>query len=75
MYAVVLPKALKKNEEVTIELESVQTHATYPWPASVGQNEVMSLKYDTDLFVVSPYQTKVQRTKIRYVITIISLAP
>ena len=67
MYAAILPKALKKNEEVTIEFESVQTHATYPWPASVGQNEAMSLKYDTDLFVVSPYETKVQRTKIRCV--------
>lgn len=68
MYAAVLPKGLKKNEEITLELETVQTHATYPWPASVGQNDPQLLKYDTDMFVISPYPTKVQRTKIRYAI-------
>ncbi|KAL5527772.1 hypothetical protein ACEPAG_6573 [Sanghuangporus baumii] len=65
LYAVVLPKGLKKNESVTVELETVQTHATYPWPASITQNEEMSLKYETDLFVLSPYVTNVQRTKVR----------
>lgn len=67
LYAVVLPNGLKNGEAITLELETVQTHATYPWPASVGQNEEMSLKYETDLFVLSPYATAVQRTKIRWV--------
>ena len=66
MYAAVLPKALKKNEEVTIEFESVQTHATYPWPEEAGQKDGQALKYDTDLFVVSPYKTSVERIKFKY---------
>ncbi|KAI5120685.1 hypothetical protein M0805_006974 [Coniferiporia weirii] len=65
LYAVILPNGLRKDEAITIELESVQTHATYPWPAAIGQSEAMSLKYETDLFVLSPYPTSVQRTKIR----------
>ena len=60
-----LPNGLKKEESVNIELESVQTHSTYPWPEAVGQSEDMNLIYETDLFVLSPYETKVQRTKIR----------
>lgn len=60
-----LPKGLKKDEVITLELETVQTHATYAWPQSVGQSEDMFLKYETDLFVISPYPTQVQRTKIR----------
>ena len=64
-YTAWVPSALKKDEEIALEFETVQTHVTYPWPAAVGQNEPMSLKYDTDLFVLSPYETKVQRTKVR----------
>lgn len=64
-FAVMLPKGLKKDEVITLELETVQTHATYAWPQSVGQNDDMYLKYETDLFVISPYPTQVQRTKIR----------
>ncbi|THH11901.1 hypothetical protein EW145_g321 [Phellinidium pouzarii] len=65
LYAAILPNALKKNDNVTLELETVQTHATYPWPAAIGQNDEMTLKYETGLFVLSPYPTSVQRTKIR----------
>lgn len=30
--------------------------------------ELQSLKYESDLFVLSPYKTLVQRTKLRYVL-------
>lgn len=72
MYAVVLPKGLKKGEDITVELETVQTHATYPWPAAIGQSEAMSLKFETDLLVISPYPTSVQRTKIRHVSSLLN---
>ncbi|KAH8118689.1 oligosaccharyl transferase alpha subunit [Phellopilus nigrolimitatus] len=65
LYAAVLPNGLKKDEAITVELETVQTHATYPWPAAISQKDEMSLKYEADLFVLSPYHTAVQRTKIR----------
>lgn len=51
-------------------METVQTHATYPWPKTAAQNEAQSLKYEADLFILSPYPTLVQRTKIKYVIYI-----
>lgn len=56
------------NETVTIIVGTVQTHATYPWPEQSGQMELQSLKYESDLFVLSPYKTLVQRTKLRYVL-------
>ncbi len=65
LYVANLPKPLKKEEKTTLELEAVLTHATYPWPPTVGQTEKQSLKFETDLFVLSPYTTLVQRTKIR----------
>ena len=61
-----LPNGLKKDESITLELETVQTHATYAWPPAVSQGDDYFLKYETDLFVISPYPTQVQRTKIRY---------
>jgi oligosaccharyltransferase complex subunit alpha (ribophorin I) len=48
-------------------LETVQTDATYPWPREAAQGDPQVLKFDTELFVVSPYETVVQRTKIRFV--------
>ncbi|KAJ3515344.1 hypothetical protein NLJ89_g1815 [Agrocybe chaxingu] len=62
---VVLPRTLSLNKTLNLVLESIQTHATYPYPASVGQNEEQALKYHTGLFVLSPYATSVQRTKIK----------
>lgn len=43
----------------------MQTHATWPCPASAAQLEEQALKYRTDLFVLSPYHTVVQRTKLK----------
>ncbi|CAL1700943.1 unnamed protein product [Somion occarium] len=64
-YAVELSKALKANASTNLVVETVQTHATYPWPEEAGQKDGQSLKYETDLLVLSPYVTSVQRTKIR----------
>jgi len=62
---IVLPKALSHNKTINIVFESIQTHVTRPYPKSVGQNEEQALKYTTELFVLSPYPTSVQRTKIK----------
>lgn len=62
---VVLPKALSLNSTVNIVLETVQTHATWPWPETAEQKGDQLLKYATDLFVLSPYHTHVQRTKLK----------
>ncbi|KAF7355305.1 Dolichyl-diphosphooligosaccharide--protein glycosyltransferase subunit 1 [Mycena sanguinolenta] len=62
---ITLPQPLALNASVNIVLEAIQTHATYPWPETASQQEPQALKYKTDLLVLSPYHTAVQRTKIR----------
>jgi oligosaccharyltransferase complex subunit alpha (ribophorin I) len=60
-----LPSPLEVNSTVNIVLESIQTHATYPWPERATQQDEQALKYNTTLFVLSPYKTLVQRTKVK----------
>jgi oligosaccharyltransferase complex subunit alpha (ribophorin I) len=62
---IVLPRPLGVNKTITIVLETMQTHTTWPCPATAAQAEGQALKYKTDLFVLSPYHTVVQRTKIK----------
>lgn len=66
-YSVALPKALDKGQTAGLILETVQTHVTYPFPPQAAQNDRQALKYDTDLFVLSPYKTLVQKTKFKLV--------
>ena len=66
-YSVALPKALDTNQTANLVLETVQTHAAYPFPPEAAQNDRQTLMYDTDLFVLSPYKTLVQRTKFKWV--------
>ncbi|KAI0698548.1 oligosaccharyl transferase alpha subunit [Cerioporus squamosus] len=65
LYTIELPKALNVNQTANLVIETVQTHATYAWPAEAGQKDGQSLKYETELLVLSPYKTAVQRTKVR----------
>ncbi|KAF7301668.1 Dolichyl-diphosphooligosaccharide--protein glycosyltransferase subunit 1 [Mycena indigotica] len=60
-----LPQAPSVGSSTNIVVESVLTHSTYPWPETAAQNEEQSLKHETDLFVLSPYRSAVQRTKIK----------
>ncbi|KAG5646561.1 hypothetical protein DXG03_002864 [Asterophora parasitica] len=60
-----LPKALALNASLNLVLETLQTHATTPYPKEASQKEDQALKYSTDLFVLSPYHTGVQRTKLK----------
>jgi oligosaccharyltransferase complex subunit alpha (ribophorin I) len=69
LLSVSLPKALDVNGTVNLVLETVQTHATHPFPKQATQKEPQLLKYETDLFTISPYTTLVQRTKIKYALS------
>jgi oligosaccharyltransferase complex subunit alpha (ribophorin I) len=60
-----LPKLMSVNSTSNLVLETVQTHVTRPWPEKAAQDEDQKLKYDMTLFVLSPYRTVTQRTKIR----------
>jgi oligosaccharyltransferase complex subunit alpha (ribophorin I) len=56
---------MKSGDAVNLLVETIQTHASHPWPATAPQNSPQLLRYHGDLFVISPYTTKVQRTKYR----------
>ena len=62
---IALPKPLSHNKTLNIVFESIQTHVTEPYPKSAGQRDAQALKYTMDLFVLSPYPTNVQRTKVK----------
>ncbi|KAG6821283.1 hypothetical protein H0H93_002393 [Arthromyces matolae] len=62
---VTLEKPLPLNSTLNLVVESHQTHATYPWPAEASQKDEQALKYESDLLILSPYPTTVQRTKIK----------
>ncbi|KAG2118751.1 Ribophorin I [Suillus discolor] len=65
LLSISLPKALAVNGTLNLVLETMQTHVTHPFPEQAAQNEPQLLKYETDLFTISPYTTLVQRTKIK----------
>ncbi|KAI0775924.1 oligosaccharyl transferase alpha subunit [Trametes elegans] len=65
LYTVELPKALNTNGTANLVVDTVLTHATFAWPQEAAQGDPQSLKYNSELFVLSPYKTAVQRTKIR----------
>jgi len=65
VFGVTLPRKLAVNGTISLVLETIQTHATYPYPAQATQTEPQLLKYDAELFVLSPYTTLVQRTKVK----------
>ncbi|CAE6484018.1 unnamed protein product [Rhizoctonia solani] len=65
LYSINLPKALKNNQTTNIVVSTVQSHASTPLPASAAQSDPQSLLYQTPLYVLSPYKSVVQRTKIR----------
>ncbi|TFK75916.1 Ribophorin I [Pluteus cervinus] len=62
---VTLPKALAVNGTANLIVDSIQTGATFPWPEKAAQAADQALKYRSDLFVISPYKTVTQKTKLR----------
>jgi oligosaccharyltransferase complex subunit alpha (ribophorin I) len=66
-YSVALPKALDKDQTASLVLETVQAHAAYPFPPEAAQDDRQALKYDTDLFVLSPYKSLTQTIRFKLV--------
>jgi oligosaccharyltransferase complex subunit alpha (ribophorin I) len=65
LYTVHLSESLRVGQTLNLVAETVETHATTAWPSIVAQTDKQSLKYNTSVYIVSPYNTAVQRTKIR----------
>ncbi len=64
-YSTALPHVLAANETVTLLISTIETHATIPLPATVKQGDAQSLVYETGAYVLSPYTTLSQRTRLR----------
>lgn len=64
-YELSFPKPLNNNETVTLVLSTVQAHASEPLPATVRQTEPQALAYETGVYVLSPYDTVIQRIKLK----------
>lgn len=65
LYSATLPKPLKTDETATLVLSTIQSHASDPLPATIKQTEPLYLKYTADLYVISEYDTAIQRLKLR----------
>lgn len=57
---------MAENASATLVVNSVLVHASTPFPASIKQSEPQSLQFSTEAYVLSPYKTITERTKIRY---------
>jgi oligosaccharyltransferase complex subunit alpha (ribophorin I) len=57
---------MAQSATATLVVTSVLSHASTPFPASVKQAEPQALKFTTEAYVLTPYHTLSERTKIRY---------
>jgi oligosaccharyltransferase complex subunit alpha (ribophorin I) len=57
---------MAENASATLVVNSVLVHASTPFPATVKQGDPQSLKFSIEAYVLSPYKTISERTKIRY---------
>ena len=64
-YSISLPQVLAVNETVTLLINIIETHATSPLPATAKQADAQSLVYETGAYVLSPYATLSQKTRLR----------
>lgn len=56
---------MKSGDTINLLVETAQTHAALPWPATAPQTAPQLLRYFGNLFILTPYETKSQRTKYR----------
>jgi len=57
---------MKKDDTVTISLNTVTAHATRPLPPAIEQRDPQFVVWETDSYLVdSAYTSEVERVKIR----------
>ncbi|KIM19466.1 hypothetical protein M408DRAFT_47828, partial [Serendipita vermifera MAFF 305830] len=64
LYSVELPP-MAEDATATIVVNSILSHASTPFPESIKQADPQLLKFSTEAYVLSPYRTLSERTKIR----------
>lgn len=63
-WVIQLKENLQPGKTVTVEVESVLTHALTPYPASITQKEKQLVMYKGNHYVYSPYKVAKQTTTI-----------
>ena len=66
LYSVDLPP-MAANATANLVVDSILSHASTPFPATVKQSDPQRLKFETEALVLTPYPTFSQRIKIRLV--------
>lgn len=64
MYRVSLSPALEAGKSVTIDVETVFSHALRPFPAEITQAEKQLVVYESNLYFYSPYKTTTQTSVV-----------
>ena len=63
-YKVLLAQSLASDQSVTIVVETVFTHAIFPFPKEITQNERQLVQFTGNAYVLSPYPCKTQSTTV-----------
>lgn len=66
LYTVDLPP-MTANATANLVVDSILSHASTPFPATIKQSDPQRLKFKTEALVLTPYPTLSQRIKIRLV--------
>ncbi|XP_064606302.1 dolichyl-diphosphooligosaccharide--protein glycosyltransferase subunit 1-like [Liolophura sinensis] len=64
VYRVSLSPALEGGKSVTIDVETVFSHALRPFPAEITQAEKQLVVYESNLYFYSPYKTTTQTSLV-----------
>jgi hypothetical protein len=67
LYTVDLPP-MTANATVNLVVDSILSHASTPFPATIKQSDPQRLKFEVEALVLTPYPTSSQRIKIRLVL-------
>jgi oligosaccharyltransferase complex subunit alpha (ribophorin I) len=62
---VALSKSVASQAKVNLRVALVLTNILVPYPAAITQYEPQLVTYDDDVYVVSPYVTREQRTTVK----------
>lgn len=57
---------MEEDASATLVVNSVLVHASTAYPAAVKQGDPQAFKFSTEAYVLSPYKTIAERTKIRW---------
>ena len=64
VYKVSLTQPLTSEQSTTVVVETVFTHAIFPFPKEITQNERQLVQFTGNAYIISPYPCKTQSTTV-----------